>query len=213
MYFFTLYENMKIYYNIQKSNEGAENFLKLSEYARKNSITYQTAWNHFKSGKIPNARQLPTGTVVIDETQQAQVNDYVVIYARVSGSENKSNLDAQADRLIQYCEASGLTVSEVVKECASGLDDSRPKLSKIFQDRKATKIVVEHKDRLTRFGYHYIELLYPECEIIVVDPCEDKQDLFEDFISLVTSFCARIYGRRRSRRKTEQIIEALNDTE
>ncbi|MBQ3585290.1 MAG: IS607 family transposase, partial [Synergistaceae bacterium] len=85
--------------------------------------------------------------------------------------------------------------------------------SKIFQDRKATKIVVEHKDRLTRFGYHYIELLYPECEIIVVDPCEDKQDLFEDFISLVTSFCARIYGRRRSRRKTEQIIEALNDTE
>ena len=187
--------------------------MKLSEYAKKNSITYQTAWNHFKSGKIPNARQLQTGTVVIDENQQAHVNDYVIVYARVSSYENKSNLDAQADRLIQYCEALGLIVSEVVKECASGLNDNRPKLSKIFRDRKATKIVVEHEDRLTRFGYKYIELLYPECEIIVVDPCEDKQDLFEDFISLVTSFCARIYGRRRSRRKTEQIIEALNDTE
>ena len=187
--------------------------MKLSEYAKKNSVTYQTAWNHFKHGKIPNARQLPTGTVVIDENQQVYVNDYVIIYARVSSSENKSNLDTQADRLIQYCEASGITVSEVVKECASGLNDSRPKLSKIFRDRKATKIIVEHKDRLTRFGYNYIELLYPECKIIVVDPCEDKQDLFEDFISLVTSFCARIYGRRRSRRKTEQIIEALNDTE
>ena len=187
--------------------------MKLSEYAKKNSVTYQTAWNHFKSGKIPNARQLITGTVVIDESQQANDNDYVIVYARVSSSENKSNLDAQAERLTQYCEAVGLTVSEVVKECASGLNDSRPKLSKIFRDRKATKIIVEHKDRLTRFGYNYIELLYPECKIIVVDPCEDKQDLFEDFISLVTSFCARIYGRRRSRRKTEQIIEALNDTE
>ena len=189
------------------------NFLKLSEYAKKNSVTYQTAWNHFKSGKIPNARQLITGTVVIDESQQANDNDYVIVYARVSSSENKSNLDAQAERLTQYCEAVGLTVSEVVKERASGLNDSRPKLSKIFRDRKATKIIVEHKDRLTRFGYNYIELLYPECKIIVVDPCEDKQDLFEDFISLVTSFCARIYGRRHSRRKTEQIIEALNDTE
>ena len=190
------------------------NFLKLSEYAKKNSITYQTAWNHFKGGKIPNARQLPTGTVVIDENPQSHSNDYVIVYARVSNSENKSNLDTQAERLIQYCEARGLTVSEVVKECASGLNDSRPKLSKIFRDRKATKIVVESKDKLTRFGYNYIELLYPECEIIVVDPCEDKHDLFEDFISLITSFCARIYGRRRSRRKTEQIIEALNnDTE
>ena len=186
--------------------------MKLSDYAKKNSITYQTAWNHFKSGKIPNARQLATGTVVIDDNQHAHV-DYVIVYARVSSSENKSNLDAQADRLIQYCEASGLIVSEVVKECASGLNDSRPKLSRIFRDRKATKIIIEHKDRLTRFGYNYIELLYPECKIIVVDPCEDKQDLFEDFVSLVTSFCARIYGRRRSRRKTEQIIEALNDTE
>ena len=188
-------------------------FLRLSEYAKKNSITYQTAWNHFKSGKIPNARQLATGTVVIDENLRTQVNDYVVVYARVSSSENKSNLDSQAERLVKYCEASGLTISEIVKECASGLNDNRPKLSKIFRDRKATKIVVEHKDRLTRFGYNYIELLYPECKIIVVDPCEDKQDLFEDFVSLVTSFCARIYGRRRSRRKTEQIIEALNDTE
>ena len=82
-------------------------------------------------------------------------------------------------------------------------------VSKIFTDRKATRIVIEHKDRLTRFGFNYIQMLYPECEVVIVNQCEDNHDLFEDFVSLVTSFCARIYGRRRSKRKTEQIIETL----
>lgn len=94
-------------------------------------------------------------------------------------------------------------------ECTSGLNDERPKLSKIFSERKATKIVIEYKDRLTRFGFNYIKLLYPECGIVVINECETNQDLFEDFVSLVTSFCARIYGKRRSKRKTEEIIKAL----
>jgi predicted site-specific integrase-resolvase len=51
--------------------------------------------------------------------------------------------------------------------------------------------------------------LLNDCDIIVVNECETDQDLFEDFVSLVTSFCARIYGRRRTKRKTEQIIQAL----
>lgn len=184
-------------------------FLKLSEYAKKNSLSYQSAWNHFKQGLIPGARQLPSGTVVIDEVVQQQKPEYVIVYARVSSSENKSNLETQADRLCQFCAAKGWTVNEVVKECASGLNDNRPKLSKIFTDRKATKIVIEHKDKLTRFGFNYIKLLLNDCDIIVVNECETDQDLFEDFVSLVTSFCARIYGKRRTKRKTEQIINAL----
>ena len=183
--------------------------MKLSEYARKNSISYQTAWHHFKNGLIPNARQLPSGTVVVDEIKESTKPEYTVIYARVSLSENRSNLETQAERLSQYCTSKGWTVSEVVKECASGLNDSRPKLSKILTDRKATRIVVEHKDRLTRFGFNYIKLLLNDCEIVVVNECETDQDLFEDFVSLVTSFCARIYGKRRTKRKTEQIIHAL----
>lgn len=183
--------------------------LKLSEYAKKNSLTYQSAWNHFKQGKIPNARQLPSGTVVIDEVTDKSANDYIVVYARVSSSENKANLDTQCQKLCDYCNANGWIVDEVVKECASGLNDERPKLSKIFKERKATKLVVEYKDRLTRFGFNYIKLLYPECDIIVINPCEDKEDLFEDFVSLVTSFCAKIYGKRRTKRKTEDIIKAL----
>lgn len=182
--------------------------MKLSEYAKKNSITYQTAWSHFKQGKIPNARQLPSGTVVIDENS-INKNEYVVVYARVSSSENKDNLATQCERICDFCFANGWKVDEIVKECASGLNDERPKLSKIFRKRKATKIVIEHKDRLTRFGFNYIKLLYPECDILVINECEENQDLFEDFVSLVTSFCARIYGKRRSKRKTEEIIKTL----
>jgi putative resolvase len=92
------------------------------------------------------------------------------------------------------------------------LNDKRPKLLKILSERRATRIIVEHKDRLTRFGFNYIDVLYPECDIVVVNPTlDDRHDLMQDFISLVTSFCARIYGLRRSKRKTKQIIESLNN--
>lgn len=185
--------------------------MKLSEYARRNSISYQTAWHHFKEGLIPNARQLPSGTVVVDEVKEYTKPEYTIVYARVSSSENRSNLDTQAERLSQYCTAKGWTVNEVVKECASGLNDNRPKLSKILTERKATRLVIEHQDRLTRFGFNYIKLLLNDCDIVVVNECETDQDLFEDFVSLVTSFCARIYGKRRTKRKTEQIIHALEE--
>lgn len=183
--------------------------MKLSEYAKINSISYRTAWNHFKRGLIPSARRLSTGTIVVDEPTNSCKAEYTIVYARVSSSENKSNLESQAQRLQSFCVANGWLVNEVVKECASGLNDNRPKLSKILTERKATRLVVEHKDRLTRFGFNYIKLLYPECNIIVVNQTEDKTNLFEDFVSLVTSFCARIYGQRRSARQTEKLIKHL----
>lgn len=185
--------------------------MKLSEYAKINSLTYQAAWNQFKNGQIPNARQLPTGTIIVDEIREETKQEYNVIYARVSSSENKSNLESQADRLCFYCIAKGWKVNEVVKECASGLNDNRSKLCKILKERKATRLIIEHKDRLTRFGFNYIKILYPECDIIVVNECENKRDLFENFVSLVTNFCARIYGQRRTKRKTEQIINCLKE--
>lgn len=187
--------------------------MKLSEYAKINSVGYRTAWNWFNEGKIPNARQLPSGTIVVDEEITQTNKEYTVVYCRVSSSENKSNLETQVDRVCQFCAANGWIVNQVVKECASGLNDYRPKLSKIFTDRKATRIVVEHKDRLTRFGFNYIKLLYPECDIIVINESESKQDLIEDFISIITSFCARIYGKHRTQRKTEKIIQTLREDE
>lgn len=185
---------------------------KLSQYAKENGITYKTAHNHFKAGLITGAYQLPTGTIVIPDSYQGpERTEYVVVYARVSSSENKSNLNSQAERVSQFCNANGWIVNEVVKECASGLNDNRPKLQKILKENKATKIVVEHKDRLTRFGFEYIKTLFDGEIIVINEVTEDEEDLMQDFISLVTSFCARIYGRRRSKRNTEKLIRKLTE--
>ena len=95
------------------------------------------------------------------------------------------------------------------------MNDERPKLTKLLEsDEPIKRIVVEHKDRLTRFGFNYLEILAKKMnfEIVVVNKVEnDKEDLIQDFISVITSFCARIYSRRRVARKTEQIIKELTD--
>lgn len=183
--------------------------MKLSEYAKKNSVSYKTAWKWFKDGLIPNSRQLKTGTIIVDENVEVKRDEYTIVYARVSSSENKSTLESQAKRLVDFCCAKGWKINEVIKETGSGLNDSRKKLMKIFKDKKATRIVVEHKDRLTRFGFNYLKELF-DGEIFVVNEVDDsKQDLIQDFISVITSFCARIYGQRRSKRKTEKMIEEL----
>lgn len=184
--------------------------MKLSTYAKKLGVTYRTAFSYYQQGIIKGAYQLPTGTIIVpDETKENE--EYTIIYARVSSGENKSNLESQSKRLQQFCEANGWIVNEVVKECASGLNDKRPKLQKILSEKKATRLIIEHKDRLTRFGFEYIKTLFTNCEIIVVNETSNEEDdIMQDFTSIITSFCARIYGSKRSQRKTEKIIEELN---
>ena len=136
------------------------------------------------------------------------------IYARVSSSENKDNLESQANRLISYCNAKGYKVSKVVKEIGSGLNDARPKLEKLLIDKNIDIIVIEHKDRLARFGLNYIQKLLEldNRRIEIVNNTEgEKEDLVQDFISIITSFCAKIYGNRRSKRATEKLIKKLEE--
>lgn len=184
---------------------------KLSQWAKENGVSYITAWTMIKNGQIPY-KQLPTGTIVVLDEVTTK-DEYTVVYARVSSSENRGNLETQADRVCSFCSAKGWIVKEVIKECGSGVNDNRPKLLKVLGDKKVSRIVVEHKDRLTRFGFNYIQTLckHNDCEIVVINEAiTDKEDLVQDFISIITSFCARIYGNRRSARKTEKIIEELN---
>ncbi len=183
---------------------------KLSEYAKDHGITYKTAYLHFKKSLIQGAYQLPTGTIVIpDDYQKPDICKTVAVYARVSSSQNKNNLDNQADRVSQFCNANGWIVKKIIKECASGLNDKRPKLIKLLSDKSIGRIAVEHSDRLTRFGFNYIQTLY-HGEIVVINQADtDKEDLMLDFVSLVTSFVARLYGLRRSKRKTERLIKEL----
>jgi putative resolvase len=189
--------------------------MKLSQYAKQQGISYRTALRWFRDGTIPGY-QAPSGTIIVTERQQSQSVEKVAIYARVSSSEHRANLERQAERLSQYCTARGYQVAMVVKELGSGVNDSRPKLLSLLKDSSITRVVVEHRDRLTRFGFHYIDALFAiQGRVIeVVNPAEnDKEELLADLASIIYSFCARLYGQRRAKRKTEKLVEQLQALE
>lgn len=190
--------------------------MKLVDYAKQKGVTYRTAWNWWKKG-ILKGQQLPTGTIIVDveETPPAIKLEVACIYARVSSSENKDNLERQAERLIQYATARGYIIYKVVKEVGSGLNDNRKKLLSVLSDRNFTVLIVEHKDRLTRFGANYIQVLLPETgrRLEIINGVENpKDDLMADFAAIITSFCSRLYGLRRAKRQTEKIIAQLQGT-
>ena len=100
------------------------------------------------------------------------------------------------------------------EEVGSGVNDNRKKLEKLVTDKSYNRLVVEHKDRLTRFSLQLLKMLAGEQgrTIEIVNEAEnDKDDLMEDFIAIITSFCARLYGLRRSKRKTEKIVAQPKD--
>jgi predicted site-specific integrase-resolvase len=115
------------------------------------------------------------------------------------------------ERLRTYALAHGYQVAKEVAEIASGLNDQRPKLTKLLQDRSIGTIIIEHRDRLTRFGYHYIEQLLAneDRHLEVIFPSETQDDLVDDFVSVITSLAARIYGRRNSKRRAAQIKSCI----
>jgi putative resolvase len=188
--------------------------MKLRDYARQQGISYKTAWRWWKAGKLPG-RQVATGTILIapeSPPESGLASTQVAIYARVSSAENKSHLDSQAERLVAYCAARGYQVARVVKEVGSGVNDARPKLLAMLADPRIGLIVVEHKDRLTRFGFRYVDTLLKNQgrAIEVVNQAENgTEDLLADLTAIVYSFCARLYGQRRAKRKTEVIVHAL----
>lgn len=187
--------------------------MKLSDYAKNLGMEYRTVWNWYKAGKIPGAVKTPGGSIVVLNDNSVK-HEYVVTYARVSSSENKNNLNTQSDRLQQFCSANGWIIKENVKEIGSGINDNRKKLQRLLGNEKVTKIVVEHKDRLTRFGFNYLETMFDRvgCEIVVINNADnDKEDLMQDLVSIITSFTARYYGLRRGKRKTEHIIKELKN--
>lgn len=187
------------------------NRLKVSSYAKQMGLSVQTVRNMYHAGKIPGM-QLESGTILLDDPSEALRPDRgAALYARVSSSQNKDNLISQMKRLEDYASARGYRVEHSVSEVGSGLNDSRKKFLTLL-DKEWDVLVVEHKDRLTRFGFTYLEKVaeLKGARIEVINSSTDDDDLMQDFVSVITSFCARLYGQRRGKRKTEKIIEELN---
>lgn len=186
--------------------------MKLSQYAKQVGISYRTAWNWYKSGKIKGYQVGDTIIITELETESKPVVGETVIYARVSSAENRDNLNSQAERLQQYCAARGYQVTQVVKEIGSGVNDNRPKLLNLLSNGNVGVIVVEHKDRLTRFGFNYIETLLNQAgrQIEIVNMRDNETtDLVEDLVAIIYSFCVRLYGQGRAKRKTERMTAEL----
>ena len=183
----------------------------MSEYAARNGIKYRAAWNRYKAGKIGGAYLDETGHVVVPDPQHALIGR-AAVYARVATHKQRDDLDRQAQRMTQFANAAGLSVVAVIKEVASGVNDARPKLTALLKEDSWGTLVVEHKDRLSRVGFGWFDVLLglQGRRIMVADAAtEDKADLLDDFVSIIYSFAARRYGLRSARRRTDDVITAL----
>jgi putative resolvase len=178
--------------------------MKLSEYAKQVGVTYKTVWQWWKAGQL-DTYQLPTGTIIVREPKAAATG--AALYARVSSADQKEDATRQLRRLRDYAAARGYQVVSEVTEIASGLDEERPKLKKLLTDAAVGVIVVEHRDRLTRFGYGYIVTLleHQGRQVEAIYPSDTGNDLVDDLVAVITSMAARVYGRRNARRRAAQI--------
>ena len=187
--------------------------MKLGDWAREQGVTYKTAHRWFQKGVLPvPSEQLSTGTILV-HPPKAEPQRSVALYARVSGSDQREDLDRQIARLLDHAESEGLKVARGVAEVGSGLNGHRTKLLRLLRDPEIGTIVVEHRDRLARFGTELIEaaLAASGRRLVVVDRSETKDDLVQDMVDVLTSFCARLYGKRGAKNRAKRALKAAGE--
>ncbi|MHB1653878.1 MAG: IS607 family transposase [Desulfitobacteriaceae bacterium] len=144
-----------------------------------------------------------------------------VIYARVSIQKqaDSGNLNRQLERLRDIAKRRKYQVIAEFQEIASGLNENRRELTKLLNmvaDGLTDIVFIEYKDRLARFGFRYLEQYCHKFNVVIVEgddrPAKEPQEeLVEDMIAIVTSFSARIYGKRGG--KVAKKIVNLVETE
>lgn len=136
-----------------------------------------------------------------------------ICYARVSTPARKGNLDTQCQVLELFCAARGWTY-ETLTDIGSGLNYRRKNFMRLIQlveEGKVERIVVNHRDRLVRFGFELVEQICKanDTGIVVVSESPAKgyeEELVEDVLSVITVFCAKLYGSRS--RRNRRIVQA-----
>ena len=141
-----------------------------------------------------------------DNAEEKENKDVIVAtYARCSTSDQKQHgdIDRQAQRLSEYCAKKKYKVEYIIKDMGSGINDRRKgfvNLCKLVTDKKINKVVIEHKDRLTRFQYNLIEFFFNSygVEIELLDKKEytEQEELVNDMMMLIASFSGRLYSAR-----------------
>jgi len=189
--------------------------MKLSAWAKLQGIHYQTAWRMWKKGILPvAAEQLQTGTVIVHAEPGNDLSKLgVALYARVSGSDQKADLDRQLLRLTEYAIANKLVIVDAVREIGSGLNGRRKNMLRLLANVHVHTILVEHRDRLTRYGFEYIEaaLAAQQRRVLVIEPDEISEDIVRDMTEVLTSMCARLYGKRSARRRAQRAMAVIDE--
>ena len=132
----------------------------------------------------------------------------VGLYARVSSHDQSADLDRQVARLSRWAAQAGLPVKRVEAEIGSGVNGHRVKVRRILADPEVTTVVVEHRDRLGRMNTEMIEATlsaHGRC-LVVPDGGEVTDDLVRDMVEVLTSLCARLYGRRSARNRALKAV-------
>lgn len=175
-------------------------------------VHYDTAYKWWREGLLPvPAEQLPSGTIVVHAEPAA--GGECVVYARVSSRDQAESLELQVARVVRWATENGFGVDRIVTEVGSVLNGGRVKFKRLLADPKVAVIVVEHRDRLTRFGVEYVEaaLAAQGRRVVVVDDSELDDDLVRDMTEVLTSLCARVYGKRGARKRAEAAVRGAEN--
>lgn len=184
--------------------------VKLKEWAREQGVSYRAALNWFHAGTLPApARQLDTGTILVERA--AAETGRTVAYCRVSSADQRDDLDRQAGRVATECGQRGIRLDATVTEVGSGLHGNRPKLRRLLSDPAVTVLVVEHRDRLARFGVEHLQaaLAAQSRRIVVLNTDDVADDLVRDVTDVLTSMAARLYGRRSAAKRAKAAMKAV----
>ena len=175
--------------------------MNLSEWADRVGVSKFTAYRWFREGTLPGPAERVGRLILVKVDVAERESARTVQYARVSSHDQRSDLDRQMARLTGWATGQGMAVAEVVVEAGPGMNGKRRRLARLLADAAATAVVVEHRDRLARFGAGHLEAALPALgrRIVVVDAGEGDDDLIRDMTEVLTSFCARLYGRRGAR--------------
>lgn len=190
--------------------------MQVREWAKREHLSPYTVWKWCREGTMPvPVEQTPTGMWLIHDPKYENaptITGRTACYARVSSSDQKSDLQRQADRLKAFAFNMGVDAPEVVTEVGSGMNDKRRKLNKLLADPTVTTIIVEHRDRLAYMNMGLVESALEASgrRLIVVDDTECDDDLVQDITEVLASFCVRLYDRKSAKRRAQQALEALS---
>lgn len=185
--------------------------MNLAVWAERNGVARVTAYRWFHAGLLPvPARKVGRLILVDDQPADRSRRARTAVYARVSSADQKPDLDRQVARVTAWATTEQIAVDKVVTEVGSALNGHRRKFLALLRDPSVKRIVVEHRDRFCRFGSEYVEaaLAAQGRELVVVDSAEVDDDLVRDMTEILTSMCARLYGKRAAQNRAKRALAA-----